>query len=264
MSRETGKKFVVLTSQRSGSTWLISVLNQIEGVSAYGELFLRRKSARSENQWDTDFARPRFVETEFPNLMKRPLTTFAYLNDLYHKPGAVGFKLMYSHMAKHPELLAYFMLRRIRVVHLVRHNCLDVLISRAVKRKMNRAHVIAGQPEAGEVQVEMNPESLIRRLDTRTKKMMNARKMLKWSGLPSIEVGYEDLTRDGTAFQNICNFLSINSGYEIPKSKFVKIRQRSQAEVISNYAEIIEALKGTPYEGFLEEREDQSMQVKQF
>jgi hypothetical protein len=39
-----GTRFVVLSTQRSGSTWLIDILNSIEHTTAYGELFLRRKA----------------------------------------------------------------------------------------------------------------------------------------------------------------------------------------------------------------------------
>ena len=34
-----GTRFVVFTTQRTGSTWLMSVLNNQDGVSAQGELF---------------------------------------------------------------------------------------------------------------------------------------------------------------------------------------------------------------------------------
>ena len=35
--------FVILSTQRSGSTWLVDVLDKSEDASVYGELFMRKK-----------------------------------------------------------------------------------------------------------------------------------------------------------------------------------------------------------------------------
>ena len=120
--------FVVFTTQRSGSTWLMSVLNAIDGVSAQGELFLPR-SRSPERRWDSDFSIPRYVESKETYGSVRPFSVFRFLSALYGGEGAIGFKLMYSQLRRYPEILAYLVRERIRVVHLVRRNHLDVLIS---------------------------------------------------------------------------------------------------------------------------------------
>ena len=55
-------RFVVFTTQRTGSTWLMSVLNNQDGVSGQGELFLPRPRSQ-ERRWDSEFAWPRYVES---------------------------------------------------------------------------------------------------------------------------------------------------------------------------------------------------------
>jgi hypothetical protein len=127
-----GESFVVLTTQRSGSVWLMSTLNSLKDVTAHGELLLPRSRSR-DLRWDSDFARPRYIESGLRS--PRPFSLFSYLNGLYRTPGTVGFKLMYSQLRRYPETLAYLIARRIRVVHLVRENHLDVLISHAVCRQ---------------------------------------------------------------------------------------------------------------------------------
>lgn len=43
MRPNKGTRFVVLTSQRNGSTWSMSILKQLRNTSAYGELLIRKK-----------------------------------------------------------------------------------------------------------------------------------------------------------------------------------------------------------------------------
>ena len=72
--------FIVLTTNRSGSVWVMSTLNSLPNVTAQGELFLPRNRA-SERRWDSDFAIPRFIEAKPNGLAFRPFTVFSYLNN---------------------------------------------------------------------------------------------------------------------------------------------------------------------------------------
>jgi LPS sulfotransferase NodH len=249
MSVEKTNPFVILTSPRSGSTWLVSLLNQMESTTAYGELFLPRKRS---GKWDADFAYPRFVEARQAGRHNRPVEVFKYLDALYHQPGAVGFKLMYSHLRRYPEMLTYFLVYRVRVVHLVRKNPLDIMISRAVKRKLQQAHRLANEPAVEGVQIELNTETLIKKLQIKQRKMNRARNLLRWSGLRQMEIGYEELQRDPSVFAKLCGFLSIESDGKMPVSKFQKVRRDSQIQVLKNYGEVRQVLEGTRYLSYLE------------
>lgn len=249
MSAEKTIPFVILTSPRSGSTWLVSLLNQMEDTTTYGELFLPRKRS---GKWDADFSTPRFVEVRQTGKRNRPVEVFKYLDALYQQQGAVGFKLMYSHLRRYPELLLYFLIHRVRVVHLVRKNPLDLLISRAVKRKLQQAHRLVNEPPVAGLQVELNTGTLIRKLQIKQRKMNRARYLLRWSGLRQLEIGYEDLQTDPSAFQGLCRFLSIQSDGIMPESKFQKVRRESQSQVLKNYSEVRQVLEGTHYLAYLE------------
>ena len=152
---------------------------------------------------------PHFHETYPKGRIFRPFLVFSYLDKLYRQPGAVGFKLMYTQLQKYPEIFLYLFIHRIKIIHLVRQNQLDVLISRAVKNKINQAHVVSGKNVPEDVQVEINPQKLLRRIKRRYRKILAARRLVSWSTLPHIEVYYEDLLggllsfRPQT-FQQIC------------------------------------------------------------
>lgn len=240
--------FVILTSQRSGSTWLVSLLNQLKDTKAYGELFLPRKHVEN---WDADFAYPRFDEVRGQMAGIRPTRVFHYLDGVYQHRGAVGFKLMYSQLYHYPELLLYFWTHRVRVVHLVRKNALDFVISQTLKRKIQKAHRLADEPPLEDVQVELDPKTLIQRLQVRQRKTKRGQMILRLSGLQTIDIGYEDLQKDPSVFQSLCRFLSIETDV-MPQSRFQKVRRKTQDQVIKNYSEVKQVLEGTRFLSYLE------------
>jgi LPS sulfotransferase NodH len=251
MTIDVESRFVVLTTNRSGSVWLMSTLNSFPAVTAQGELFLPRTRV-TEKRWDSDFACPRFIETKSNGYAIRPFSVFSYLNDLYRTPGTVGFKLMYAQLGLYPEILAYFIRHRVRVVHLIRRNHLDVVISYAVKAKIGKAHLLVGQPSADDIRVELETENLIRQLAWLQKKQNVARRLLNWRILPHLEVAYEDLLRDQAHFRPIWDFLSIKSQEPMPHSTLVKIRRGGHRDVISNYDQVKETLASSKFAKLLE------------
>lgn len=244
-------KFVVFTTNRSGSTWLMSTLGSYPHVAAHGELFLPRVRA-TEGSWDAEFSGPRYVETPFAGRAVRPFSVFSYLADLYGAPGAVGFKLMYAQLGQYPEIMAYFVRHRVRVVHLVRRNHLDVLLSYAVKAKIGQAHLLAGQTAPDDLRVELDTSNLMRQITKLQRKQNAARMTLKLSGLPHQEVSYEELVLDSTRFRPLLDFLSIENGAPAPRSTMTKIRKGTHRDVIRNYDEVKRLLAHSKFAGLLE------------
>jgi LPS sulfotransferase NodH len=251
MTADMHVKFVLFTTNRSGSEWVLSTLNNFPHVSAHSELFLPRQRI-SENKWDSEFAHPRFVEAKLEGVRIRPFSVFAYLNAFYRMPGKVGFKLMYKQLGVYPEILFYLIKHHVRVVHLVRRNHLDVMLSYAVKAKLGQSHLLAGQSTPHEMRVELDTRNLLGKLAWLQEQQNVARKMLTWFKLPHLEVAYEDLLRDQGFFHRIGDFLSLNSRGQIPQSALVKIRKSGHRDVIGNYDQVREVLVNSKFAGLLE------------
>lgn len=251
MNDTANNKFIVLTTNRSGSEWVMSTLNSYPGVFAHSELFLPRPQV-SEGKWDSGFAYPRYVETKPQGTALRPFSVFSYLNAFYGMPGKVGFKLMYLQLGLYPELLVYLIKHRIHVIHLVRQNHLDVMLSYAVKAKIGRSHLMVGQATPNELRVELDTRNLLKKLNWLQEQQNIARKLLLWFRLPHLEVAYEDLVRDQACFQRIEDFLSIDSGQKIPHSALTKIRKAGHRDVIGNYDQVKEVLVNSKFAGLLE------------
>ncbi len=159
---------------------------------------------------------------------------------------------MYAQLGRYPEIFGYLIRHRVRVVHLVRRNHLDVIVSYAVKAKLGQAHLLSGQSAPAALSVQLDNENLEKRLARLQKKQTLARKLLSWSRLPHIEVAYEDLLHDPDQFHLIWDFLSIKPEKTMPKSTLVKIRRGSHRDVISNYDEVKELLVGSQFAELLD------------
>lgn len=248
---DQGTHFVVLTTQRNGSTWLMSVLNGLENVTAQGELFLGRPRS-PDRRWDSGFAYPRYVESRAQHGSLRPLSVFRYLDSVYRSPGAVGFKLMYSQVRAYPEIVSYLIRKRIRVVHLVRRNHLDVLISFAVKREIGRAHLLSPEDRPRDVGVDIDTTSLVKDLRRLQFKHDVGRKLLRASRLGHVEVAYEDLVREPRHFERVLEFLRIRADQGLPESNIVKTRLGRQSEVVTNYEAVRAVLLNSQFAGLLD------------
>ena len=247
----TNNKFVVLTTNRSGSEWVMSTLNRFPNVFAHSELFLPRPQV-SEGKWNSDFAYPRFVESKVKGLALRPFSVFSYLNTFYSMPGKVGFKLMYKQLGLFPEILVYLLRHRVHVIHLMRQNHLDVMLSYAVKAKIGQSHLLAGQSAPDELRVRLDTRTLVRKLAWLQEQQNIARRLLKFFRLPHVEVIYEDLVRNHTLFLRIADFLSINAEQQITEFALTKIRKEGHRNVIGNYDEVKEVLVNSKFAGLLE------------
>jgi LPS sulfotransferase NodH len=251
------KKFAVLSTQRSGSTWVVDVLNNIDKIKAYGELFLNERRTWDVGSQDYD----RFIESQYYGSM-RPFSVFSYLSQLYSQPEIIGFKLMFSQIKKYPEIMIYCRLHRVRIIHLIRKNFLDVIISWEFLKMRGLSHRLTGKREIGNyklkllkdqkvgekkrVMVDLDPKTLLKRLKRLQMKTEIAKCFLKLLNFSHLEIAYEDLLADSDNFNKLNQFLNVKSTCT-PKTNLTKIRRGDHSSVIRNYEEIKRLLSNTEF-----------------
>ena len=250
MSHSADTHFVVFTTQRNGSTWLISVLNGLDDVTAHGEVLLPRPRSK-ERRWDSDFAYPRYFESKAEHGSLRPFSLYRYLDTLYSSRGAVGFKLMYSQVRAYPEVIPYLMRKRIPVVHLVRQNHLDVLISSQIKRSIGKAHILSPSDRPEDVRVNIDTTTLLKDLEKLRFRHDLGRRLLRICRLSHLEVAYEDLVSGQARFDDVLGFLSIRTGHGLSESNILKTRLGGQKQVIRNYDDVRAVLQNSEFSGLL-------------
>ncbi|MFZ0428952.1 MAG: hypothetical protein WAO20_12615 [Acidobacteriota bacterium] len=252
--------FVVLAAPRSGSTWLIDLIHRSTGTTVYGELFIPRRRPRSERRMSAQTAAyldssfrglPLFCETAGGGAAVRPFRTLAYLNRLFGGSCRVGFKLMYANLMHFPEVWAYVIWRRLPVVHLVRENHLDSYISSQMRYRTNTVHSLVGETGAEGVRIQLDGDDLLQSMRRSRRNQRIARVLLRASRVPHLEIRYESLSQNMEPLNEVCRFLRLDMRSGPIDSNLRKLVTGAHAQLISNYAEIRGALRGTGFERFL-------------
>lgn len=234
------RNFVVVTTQGCGATWLMDRIDSLPGVQGHMELFyndFRRAPARAGCN---DY--PRFIEIgkRFGH-GRRPESLFGYLDQFYSRPGASGFKLMYSQLKEYPEILLYMAVHRLPVLHLVRNNLLDAVTEQELDRHMQLS-----------VPIELDAAAVTARIKRLQRKQSIMRKLLKLLPLPLLELSYEDLRTEASAFESLCSFIGINPEHAVD----CNCREPASPEprrnlLISNYQELGAGLRRNGFGRFL-------------
>lgn len=249
MSRPT--IFVVLTTQRSGSSWLIDLLNDHPAVSAYAELF-RVADTTVSDYGATDV--PRFEVTVAPGtfsvsrqLVRRRYEYVRGLARAHPDAQAVGFKLMYDQTRDHPGLMSILSLGHTRFVHLVRTDHLGALVSFDVAERRGRWRYHEGDA-IPRVRVRAKPSELISRLEERECEIDRFRRRLARFPTRVLEIAYEDLLdRRNEALRSVLRFLDVVPSDIDLRSSLVRASPELVSSAMENYGEIRSALAGTRF-----------------
>lgn len=246
MNNKTKKvqKFCILTTQRSGSTWLSTILDSNSIIQGFRELFIDREFIFPDTKLST------FLLYQKNNSSKkRPQIIFEYLNELDNymtEREAVGFKLMYDQLLDYPEIVWKLIKDRYKIIHLVRENYLDAVISGKIKDEQGVAHTkVKIEPK----EVYLEPSWLIKKLNKQEAKIKAANIFLNLLPNKILKVTYNDLqTNREKTLQIIGDFLELIPSQEDKfTSELQKINNKSHRQIIKNYEEVNWALSGTKF-----------------
>ena len=246
-------RFVLLSTQRSGSTWVVDMLNSHPHVTCYGALFLPEgrgpQPAGAQMPYFYDL-----IEQEGTSRIQQPYRGWRFVNSVFRTTQggkAVGFKLMYSQFKYVPWLLLYLTLKRVRVVHLVRSNKLDHVISAESARLRGQFHQRAGE-HVENPPVRLDPNKILDRLLWEETKIERARRILSILRVPVHEVTYEHLVQTPARYDDILGFLGTDPNQGELTTSFRKWNRRGYEESVANFEELRAALSGTRYAALLD------------
>lgn len=239
------QKFIIVATQRTGSTFLWRYLDTHPSIEGYGEVFSRKRKL------DSYFS---FLQSSFTRRVRHHLdrkgSVANYLEYLYQSGSgsarAICFKLMYSHIF--PELREWIDENYVKRVHLIRENYLKIIVSREVKKTGAVSNARPGD-EVALTTIRLRTDNLISRLNQLAVEVEQERQQI--SGKPHIEICYERLCDDlESSIRDILDFI------EVPWSKAMKVPMKKVNpdrldQILENYEEVAEVLRGTRYELFL-------------
>lgn len=238
---------VILTTERTGSTFLVDCLGSHREIHCAGELL--------NGQPDSPIAPPR---GPFRYLVKgtRIAKTGAWL-PRYRLEGFYCssttpvrcFKVMYGQLAR-PFALRYFLEHReIRVIHLRRENLLNTHVSLLLMQK--RRELQATQPVA-RLWIRVDPDRAIAAMRKAEARYLHFDQLFQ--GHPLLSLTYESMI-DGSRLadakaQRICDFLGVSQ--QPMQSRIVKLNPRSLRDMVTNYDELAEVVSMSEFASLLE------------
>lgn len=240
---------ILLTTQRTGSTFLIECLNSHPDIEAGGELLIG--------------APPSFQLQPITKGRLRPLAKLwrfmrsgawmprRHMDDFFEGGEARVrlFKAMYNHISN-PITLGYLRDRTdIHVLHLRRHNLLKMHVSRKLMGSGKR--VQSFKPVDG-AHVQIDPVAALADMRSVHSQYQHFEEI--FSAHPRLQLVYEDLisqqTIDPNVSDSICDFLGIQRA--VMKSRLVKMNPDPLSKIVTNYNELAEAIAGTEFTNLLE------------
>ncbi len=245
--------FVILATQRSGSTWVVDMLNSHSRIAAYSELFLQ--DGRGRPKWggskEHRFWNEFWLERRRANPHADLTTTLQqYLDELFAKRSrvdAIGFKLMYGQLGAWPPLLELLQSSvGVRVIHLIRRNVLDIIVSKTLAAERGIFHSRGMDPLPPET-IRLDPCSLIPRLEWETEQVEKMRNIWSTGPCSYVEAIYEELRDDPERFAELPGFLDVPVEKQGFKSVLQRVNPMAQCDVIENYSDVKTALAGTQF-----------------
>jgi len=241
-------KFIILATQRTGSTFLWRYLNSHPQIRAHGEVFYRKDKFSYREYYNSSLKKKLF------HFFFQKKVIFSYLDEFFvplYGEKAIGFKLMYSQLKKYPSIEEWIFLRKPHIIHLIRKNVLKIIVSRETAKLRKLYHLEKNSNMSIKpIKVTLDPKKLIKEIKEILSDVEKHRK--KYAQLPFyLEIKYEDFFQNKEKnTKKILEFLNVKYIFPLEES-LKKINPDSLKELIENYTEVVNHLKGTPYEKYL-------------
>ena len=245
-------RFMVLGTQRSGTTLVTSTFKRYPNVTAFDEVFLASRKADFTYRNYVSQTRLRWIR----HCLARTGMVREYLDQLLRPEQeqieAIGFKIMYDQLGcvpyRYPSVLEYACDNALKVIHVIRSNVLRIVLSKLLARQRQLFHTTDEAIPKFE-SIHIDPTWLIREMD------MIRRKQDLWrtriASFIHLEINYEDfIASKEERTWDLLDFIGIESS-EFLFSNLKKISPNDIQDIIDNYDEIAQVLSGTSYHEFL-------------
>jgi hypothetical protein len=233
-------KLFLLAARRSGSSYLLSFLNSHPQVKCYKNAFHRKRLLKNVAYFEkkgTLFYKFRFasIRRRIDFLLNRKILISDFLTELYtSSKGSKTVVIKISYPNEYPEALEWATENDIGVIHLIRKNLLKSIVYHSTSR--------------AEPTVRLSPRIVKLCLAERIKQIEKYRSMFK--NKLYYEVFDESIMANREiASRHILEFISVNQF--IPLTYGLRKKNPELEDILENYEEMAQALKGTIYEKFL-------------
>lgn len=240
------QKFVIICRKRTGSNFLVSLLQSHPKIRAFGEVF----GDEEQIHWGY----PSYSSEKVLQTRKKDPTKFLdkiVFRDFLKSTEAVGFKLLYQEEQNFSEKTICEYLKKIKnlnVIHLKRRNILANYISWQIAKKTD-VWILLKHQNNHKPKLEIDYEDCLNYFQ-KTKALEKEHESFFDKHSRQIHtLYYEDLVANTEKeIQGIQQFLGVES---LPLIHYTrKQEQRPLKEIITNYDELKEKFADTPWQTF--------------
>jgi len=238
---------IILTTQRSGSTFLVECLRSHPDVQCAGEIL--------NGQPDDPIAAyrgPFKQAVKMLRILRSGAWRPANRMEEYFSGGSAKvrcFKAMYNQLQR-PFALTYLQQQEdLRVIHLRRRNTLKVQVSTLLMPKRKKLQAMGPTPT---IWIKVDPERAIERMRQAQARYDHFERA--FARHARLQVHYEELF-DGEHLnaetgRRICDFLGV--AQHPMKSRLTKLNPESLRDMVTNYDELATAVSRTEFADLLE------------
>ncbi|MDC1255999.1 sulfotransferase domain-containing protein [bacterium] len=227
------KHFIILSRSRTGSNFLVSLLNSHPHIHTRGEAFNRLAGQKYQTVLKKEFSKQ-------PNYIK-----------------AKGFKIFYYHPLDEESCGIWDELqsmKNLHVIHLTRGNILEILLSRKIADIQDEWLIKSDSNSSDSltkpVSVSFTVDELTQGFEQTKGWEKEGNEMFKSHKL--LPVTYEELITDkNETFKKLSHFLNV--GYQSPQTNLKKQNIKTFKERINNYQELKLAFIDTQWSEYFTE-----------
>ena len=225
-------RFIVICSPRTGSNYLMNLLNTNKQIQMYSEILAPYRKKESDSVQGV-------LERIFSPKSSRVK--------------AVGFKLFYKHLEDN-ELSKVIEFNNINYIHLKRKNKLRTIVSLEIAKKTNvwqlysRENTLSDRGKS----VFIDPHSVLERISELENYENTFDEIIK--DFNHIQIFYENFTAEPEySIRQISDFLHLDMNYDYSAFGMRKQNPEKLSTLIENYDAVAKLLSGNSYEKYLEE-----------
>lgn len=246
------EKFVILTTKRTGSTRLVSLLDSHPQIMCMEELLLSADCLKtSPLKYAYSSFRNKNLVSKLRHKFFRERSNRKYLEFVFSEKeySACGFKVMGSQIRENLNMISILNEMSVKFILLKRKNLLKKLISHKIALTTGEWSRKKSD-EYDRIKVKLDKSTLLNGLDNLVRADRNLEKLL--TGCQVLTVFYEDTfgKNQTKVLTEILSFLNIK-GSAILKSNLMKQNSNQLIDLVENYKEIVEILEPTDYKSFL-------------
>lgn len=243
-------KFILLSLKRSGSTFLVSALNNHPEIKCAGEIFKAINPLRIIHpEYSYFHTRNENLKSKALHFLNKKKIVTDHLNKIYGQNSnqIFGFKLMPRQIQRFPQTRNYIVEHKIPVILLVREHYLERLVSIKVAAKTK----VFGAKNSHQKlnKIILDTSSLIQDLDKMQAQTNEMKELAEKTN--HLIISYEDLTVHKVDETQEAIFTFLNTASGGLESNMKKLIKNPLDEIIENYEEVAKVLSPSKFNHLL-------------